>query len=159
MSEPDYAKLWDIRQGFSLSHAGESSDFHPVSLALSHFSCSLGRMRIRCSELEEGSLSLSHPSCSRLQLEKQLRVCNMVTGRWTFHPSSITGQLLRGGDRRTEEDCVDRTALLELQRWQWRYGLVHSNALFLYTKEQDLLSQDLWESCKSWALFFEQHWR
>lgn len=124
MSEPGYAKLGDIRQGFSLSRAGECSPFQRVSLVRSHFSCSRGGMRIRCSELEEGSLS--HPSCPRLQLEKRLRVCNMVTGRWTFHPSSITGQLLRGGKRGTEKDCVDRTALLVLWRWHWRYGLVNT---------------------------------
>lgn len=40
-----------------------------------------------------------------------------------------------GGGWGTEEDCVDTTELLKLQRWQWRYELVHSNPLFLYAKE------------------------
>lgn len=52
---------------------------------------------------------LSHPSGCSLQLEALVHVHYMVTGRWTFHPSSVTGRQLR--ERKEKTSC--ETAFLE----------------------------------------------
>lgn len=106
MSEPNYAKLWDIRKSFSLVMQGNLVIFtlylsfcHAFPVAVAEWDSDVQSRR--------KDLSPTHPApgCS---WRSGFGVCNMVTGRWTFHPSSITGQLLwwrgwgeAGGQRKT----------------------------------------------------------
>lgn len=56
-----------------------------------------------------GTISPTHPSGCSLQLEALVHVRNMVTGRWTFHPPSVTGRQLQ--ERRKKSSC--ETAFLK----------------------------------------------
>lgn len=55
----------------------------------------------------------------RLQLEALVHVHFMVTGRWTFHPPSVTGRQLQG--RRKKVPVKQRFSSGPLPMWPWRW--------------------------------------